>query len=274
MNIKTKVKLNNGNEIPIFGLGVFKAVNGEETENSVLWAIEAGYRHIDTAAIYGNEEAVGNAVKKCGIPREELFITTKLWNEEMRRGNQLKAFDESLRKLGLDYVDLYLIHWPVKEVYLKSWECMEKIYASGKAKSIGVSNFKVSHMNNLLSSCNIIPAVNQMEFNPQMQDYDILNLCLKKNIAFESWSPLGCGKYTSDSEISKIGSKYGKSAVQTILRWILQKNIIVFPKSVKKDHIIENADIFDFALSNEDCAKIDSMHTGIRSGADPDTFTF
>lgn len=274
MDIKTTKRLNNGVEIPVFGLGVFKSANGPETEQAVLWALEAGYRHIDTAAVYGNEESVGNAIKKSGIPRNEIFLTTKLWNEDMRKHRQLKAFEESLSRLQLDYVDLYLIHWPVKNVYLESWAVMEDIYRSGRAKSIGVSNFKVSHMNDLLANSNVVPAVNQMEFNPSMQDYDIYNLCREKGIAFEAWSPLGCGKYTSDSEIGEIGAKYNKTAVQTILRWILQKDMIVFPKSVNRGRIIENADIFDFELSAEDCAKIDAMNRNVRTGADPDTFTF
>lgn len=274
MDINTKKVLNNGVEIPVFGIGVFKSANGTETEQAVLWALEEGYRHIDTAAIYGNEESVGRAVIKSGIPRNELFITTKLWNEDMRRHSQLKAFDESLNRLQLDYVDLYLIHWPVKNVYLESWTVMEEIYRSGRAKSIGVSNFKVSHMNNLLGNSSVIPAVNQMEFNPAMQDYEIYNLCKEKGIAFEAWSPLGCGKYTADSKIGEIGLKYGKTAVQTILRWILQKDIIVFPKSVNHERIKENADIFDFELTPDDCAFIDNMNLNIRSGADPDTFTF
>lgn len=274
MDINTTKKLNNGVEIPVFGLGVFKSVNGTETEQAVLWALEAGYRHIDTAAVYGNEESVGNAIKKSGIPRNKIFITTKLWNEDMRQHRQLKAFEESLSRLQLDYVDLYLIHWPVKNVYLESWAVMEDIYRSGRARTIGVSNFKVSHMNDILANCNVVPSVNQMEFNPAMQDYDIYNLCREKEIAFEAWSPLGCGKYTSNSKIGEIGAKYNKTAVQTILRWILQKDMIVFPKSVNRERIRENADIFDFELSPADCAQIDGMNQNIRTGADPDTFTF
>ena len=274
MKINTRKKLNNGIEIPVFGLGVFKSANGTETEQAVLWALKEGYRHIDTAAIYRNEESVGRAIMRSGIPRKELFITTKLWNDDMRRHCQAHAFEESLERLQLDYVDLYLIHWPVKEVYLESWAVMEDIYRSGRAKAIGVSNFKVSQMTDLLDHCSVVPAVNQMEFNPSMQDYDIYNLCRDKGIAFEAWSPLGNGRYTADSEIAKIGAKYKKTAVQTILRWILQKDMIVFPKSVNHERIIENADIFDFELTAEDCAKIDGMNRNIRTGADPDNFNF
>lgn len=274
MDINTKMKLNNGMEIPIFGLGVFQSANGTETENAVLWALEEGYRHIDTAAVYGNEESVGSAIIKSGIPRNDIFVTTKLWNESMRRHCQMQAFNESLERLQLDYVDLYLIHWPVKNVYLESWVVMEEIYRSGRAKSIGVSNFKVSHMNDLLNHCSVIPAVNQMEFNPDMQDYAIVDLCREKGIAFESWSPLGRGKCLSDNRIIAIGTKYRKTAAQIILRWILQKDMIVFPKSINRDRIKENAAIFDFELSGEDCAYIDSMNINKRSGADPDTFTF
>lgn len=266
--------LNNATTIPQLGFGVWQAEKGKQAEQAILWALQAGYRHFDTATAYGNEESVGNAIHKSGLKREDLFVTTKLWNQDMRDHKQAEAFKISLEKLNMDYVDLYLIHWPVAGVYKESWKVMEDIYKSGRAKAIGVSNFKKHHMEDLLSDCEIIPAVNQMEFNPLIQDNEILEFCRSKGIAFEAWSPLGCGNLIKDKEIAAIGKKYGKSGPQVILRWILQKGIIVFPKSVHKERIYENADIFDFELTKEDMSLFDSMNKNQRSGADPDTFKF
>ncbi|MBS6500115.1 MAG: aldo/keto reductase [Clostridium sp.] len=272
MNIDTKIKMNTGTEIYQFGLGVWQS--GPETKDAVLEALKAGYRHIDTAAAYKNEEAVGEAIRESGIPREKLFITTKLWNQDMRDHKVMEAFESSLKKLGLDYVDLYLIHWPVKNEYIESYKVMEEIYRSGRAKAIGVSNFKTHHLQDLLDNTEIIPAVNQMEFNPQMQDYDILEMCREKGIVFEAWSPLGSGACLDDKEIIEIGKKYNKSAAQVIIRWLLQKGIVVFPKSVHEARIKENANVFDFELTNEDMKLIDGMNRNLRTGADPDNFDF
>ena len=272
MNIETKIKMNTGNSIYQFGLGVWQS--GAETKEAVLAALKLGYRHIDTAAIYGNEEAVGEAIKESGIPREDLFITTKLWNQDMRDERVIEAFNTSLNKLGLDYVDLYLIHWPVKGKYIKAYKVMEEIYRSGKAKAIGVSNFKTHHLQDLLDNTEVVPAVNQMEFNPQMQDNDILEMCREKGIVFEAWSPLGSGLCLKNKDIMEIGKKYNKSAAQVIIRWLLQKGIVVFPKSVHEERIKENADVFDFELTNEEVKTIDNMNKNIRTGSDPDTFTF
>lgn len=272
MNITTKLKMNNGKEIYQFGLGVWRG--GAETKNAVLSALKVGYRHIDTAAAYKNEEAVGEAIRESGIPREELFITTKLWNQDMRDHKVQEAFDLSLKKLGLDYVDLYLIHWPVKNEYINSYKVMEDIYRSGKAKAIGVSNFKTHHLKDLLDNTEIIPAVNQMEFNPQMQDNDILEMCIEKGIVLEAWSPLGSGECLNDKTLKVIGEKYNKSVAQVIIRWLLQKNIVVFPKSVHENRIKENADVFDFQLSNEDIERINNLNKNLRTGPDPDNFNF
>jgi diketogulonate reductase-like aldo/keto reductase len=274
MDINSRITLNNRTSIPQFGFGVWQAQNGNEAEQAILWALRAGYRHIDTAAIYGNEESVGKAIRKSGIKREDLFITTKLWNQDMREHKQARAFDVSLKKLNLDYVDLYLIHWPVAGAFKESWKVMEGIYKSGETKAIGVSNFKKHHMEDLLSDCNVVPAVNQMEFNPLIQDNEILEFCKNKGIAFEAWSPLGSGNLIKNKEIELIGKIYGKTGPQAILRWILQKGIIVFPKSVHEDRIKENADIFNFELSDADMHAFDSMNKNQRSGADPDTFNF
>lgn len=275
IDINTKIKLNSGNEIPQFGFGVWQAEDGQEAKQAILWALEAGYRHIDTAAIYGNERSVGDAVIAGGLPREELFITTKLWNEDVRRGNTARAFEESMEKLQMDYVDLYLIHWPV-DGFEQAWKDMEKIYRSGRAKAIGLSNFRVHHLEKILKICEVTPAANQMEFNPQMQDNAILDMCREKGIVFEAWSPLGSGKLAADKmeAAAAIGRKYGKSPQQAILRWILQKGIVVFPKSVNKDRIAQNADIFDFELSVADMAVFDAMNENKRVGPDPDHVDF
>lgn len=274
MDINTRIPLNNGTSIPLFGFGVWQAEDGKQTYQAVRWALEAGYRHIDTAAIYGNETSVGQAIRESGIPREEIFLTTKLWNGEQRKHRQMAAFEESLQRLGLDYVDLYLIHWPVAEAYVESWKVMEKIYKSGKARAIGVSNFKKHHLETLLKEVEIVPAADQMEFNPLMQDEEGLAFCQEKGIAYEAWSPLGVGTLVGNTQAASIGAKYGKTGPQAILRWILQRGIVVFPKSVHKERIVENADVFDFELSAQDMAAFDAMNRHQRSGADPDTFTF
>ncbi len=277
LNIQSTIKLNNGVEIPRLGLGVFRAKDGEETANAVRWALEAGYRHIDTAAVYGNEEGVGKGIRDSGVPREEIFLTTKLWNDEMRAGRQRKAFDESLERLGVSHVDLYLIHWPVKTKYVESWMVMEQLYQEGLARAIGVSNFLEHHLDDLLKTATVVPAVNQVECHPRLSQKPLKAYCDKLGIAFESWSPLGGsrdGNLTTNPELAAIGAKYGKSAAQVILRWHLQHDFIVIPKSVHKDRIEANGNLFDFALSDADMAAIDAMNMDARVGSHPDTFTF
>lgn len=274
LNLKSTITMNNGIKIPRLGFGVYRAAQGDETKNAVLNALEVGYRHIDTASAYGNEESVGEAIKESGLKREEIFLTTKLFNSDMRAHRQMDAFKESLDRLKVDYVDLYLIHWPVPGVYLESWKVLEEIYNKGLAKAIGVSNFLQHHLDDVIAHGSIVPAANQVEFSPLWQDNLLIQYCREKNIAFEAWGPLAAGELIGDRTTGDIGAKYGKTGSQVILRWMLQKNIIVFPKTVHKSRMIENADIFDFELSDEDMAIIDNMNRHRRIGPDPDNFDF
>ncbi|MBI2523012.1 aldo/keto reductase [Candidatus Woesearchaeota archaeon] len=266
MDIRTTIELNNGIKIPILGLGMWQIPNGKVCEEAVLSALNTGYRHIDTAAAYKNEESVGNAIKKSNIPRKELFITTKLWNDD--HNNPKKAFNESLKKLQLDYVDLYLIHFPVPERN-RSWEILEKIYKSGKAKAIGVSNFTIRHLKELLESSDIVPAVNQVEFHPYLYQKELLDFCNEKGIKLEAYSPLTHGKKLNDVKLVEIAKKYNKSAAQVLIKWGLQHYLIVIPKSSKKDRIIENSYVFDFELSKEDMKKLDGFNENLRTCWDP-----
>lgn len=268
MNTKT---LNNGVEIPEIALGVWQS--GDATEDAVLAALKNGYRHIDTAACYGNEKEVGDAIAKSGIPREELFITTKLWNDDIRAGKAREAFFESLKKLGLDYVDLYLIHWPV-EGSNEAYKEMMKLRDEGYIRAIGVCNFKKHQMEDLIEAVGEVPAVDQMEFNPGIQDEEILEFCKDNNIVLEAWSPLGHGESLSNPVIVEIADKYKKSPAQVILKWLLQKGIVILPKSVHENRIIENADLYDFTLSDEDLKAIDALNANKRTGPDPDNFDF
>ena len=274
LNLKSTITMNNGIKIPRLGFGVYRAAQGDETKNAVLNALEVGYRHIDTASAYGNEESVGEAIKESGLKREEIFLTTKLFNSDMRAHRQMDAFKESLDRLKVDYVDLYLIHWPVPGVYLESWKVLEEIYNKGLAKAIGVSNFLQHHLDDVIAHGSIVPAANQVEFSPLWQDNLLIQYCREKNIALEAWGPLAAGELIGDRTTGDIGAKYGKTGSQVILRWMLQKNIIVFPKTVHKSRMIENADIFDFELSDEDMAIIDNMNRHRRTGPDPDNFDF
>lgn len=265
------VTLNNGVKMPWFGFGVFQSKDGEEVENAVKWALEAGYRSIDTAAIYGNEHGVGKAIRDSGVPREEIFLTTKVWNDDMRTGRTLQAFNESLARLEMDYVDLYLVHWPVKGYYKETWKVLEEIYRSGRVKAIGVSNFLVHHLSDILESGSIVPAVNQVEFHPYLLQSELRQFCRERGIQFEAWSPLMQGRVLTVPVVMQLAEKYGKLPEHIILRWDLQHGVITIPKSVHKERIITNAQVFDFELSAEDMALLDALDEGKRIGPDPDT---
>jgi diketogulonate reductase-like aldo/keto reductase len=269
------ITLNNGVKIPQLGLGVWQAENGREVIDAVHAAIDVGYRLIDTAAAYGNEEGVGKAIQTASVPREELFVTTKLWNGDHGYDNALRAFDDSLDRLGLDYVDLYLIHWPVpsRDMYVETWQALEEIYKSGRAKAIGVCNFETEHLDKLLAHATITPAVNQIELHPRLQQHVLREYCEQKGIHIESWSPLGGGgdklNLFDDVTIATIADKHHKTPAQIIIRWHLQLGLIVIPKSVHAERIQQNANIFNFELDNDDMAKISALDTGTRRGPDP-----
>lgn len=265
--------LNNGVRMPWFGFGTYKAT-GNEVYEAVKVAIDAGYRSIDTAAIYGNEEEVGQAIKDSGVAREELFITTKLWNDRQGYDSTLSAFEESRKRLGLDIIDLYLIHWPGKDKYKETWKAFERLYEEGSVRAIGVSNFHVHHLENLLKDSNIVPAANQVELHPCLTQRELYNYCRDKGIQIESWSPLMKGKLTDNADISEIASKYGKTSSQVILRWHIQQEIVTIPKSVTEARIRENADIFDFELTAEEISRIGALNRDERTGSNPDEFLF
>ncbi|PKA02585.1 aldo/keto reductase, partial [Leptospira ellisii] len=244
MNLKAltqSVILNNGVSMPIFGLGVWKTKSGKECTDAVLAALEAGYRHIDTAKIYGNEEDVGKAIRESGIPRNEIFVTTKLWNADQGKGKSRKALEGSLKSLGMDYVDLYLVHFPVASKRSDSWRELEKAYHDKLSRSIGVSNYTIRHLNELLRDAQITPAVNQVEFHPFLNQKDLLETCKKNKIQLEAYSPLAHGQKTNDPQIAAIAKKYGKTPAQILIRWSIEQNIVVIPKSVKKERILENS---------------------------------
>lgn len=269
--INAKVVLNNGVEMPVFGLGTYLSGSGRETKDMVLYALEIGYRHIDTARSYGNERDIGEVIKKSGLPREELFITTKLWNSDHGFHRALAAFEESCEDLGLDYVDLYLIHWPVQNLRNESWRALEKLQVEGKCRSIGVSNYTINHLKELFDISPVIPAVNQVEFSPFLYQKDLLEFCRMNNIQFESYSPLTKGHMLGDPRLSKMAQKYSKSPAQILIRWTLQKEVVVIPKSSRKERIRENADVFDFVISPEDMDALDAFNKNLRVSWDPTT---
>ncbi len=266
--------LNNGVEMPWLGFGVFGLEDGQQVEGAVRQALDIGYRSIDTATIYRNERGVGTAIRKCGIPRDEIFLTTKVWNDDQRARRTPAAFEESLNRLQVDYVDLYLVHWPVKGCYKETWREMEKIYRSGRARSIGVSNFMPNHLDDLLSDCEVVPSVNQVEFHPHLVQPQLLAYCRNRKIQVQAWSPLISGQIASDPTALSLAEKYRKTPAQIVLRWDLQHEVVTIPKSKQPDRIAENADIFDFELADEDMNLLDASDTGQRIGPDPNNFDF
>lgn len=271
LHIKSIKKLNNDIKIPMFGLGTYLNDNGRQAIDLILYALEIGYRHIDTAAMYENEMEVGKAVRESGIPREEIFVTTKLWNSDHGYDNTIKAFQRSLERLGLDYVDLYLIHWPVENLRLESWRALERLYSDGLCKAIGVSNYMERHVDEILNNFSIVPAVNQVEFSPFLYLKELQNYCESKGIALESYSPLTKGYRLNEPRLIEIARRYDKSTSQILIRWCLQKGMIVIPKSSRNEHIKENADIFDFEISEADMLALDNLNENYRSTWDPTT---
>lgn len=276
-NLQDTITLQNGLAMPGMGLGVFQVEN-DATAEIVKNAIEVGYRSIDTAAIYGNEVGVGKGIKQAiastGLKREDLFITSKVWNDGLGYDETIAAYEETLQKLGIDYLDLYLIHWPGKNKYTEAWKALEDLYEEGKIKAIGVCNFNVSHLQDLLKTARITPAINQVEFHPRLQQIELRSFCLEHKIQLEAWAPLMQGGLLEDETISKIAEKYGKSNAQVILRWDIQNGIVTIPKSVRKERMIQNADIFDFSLTDEEVALIQAMNLDKRVGPDPEQFDF
>lgn len=273
-DIKGSFELRNGVQMPYLGLGTYQSDNDQEVVNAIKSAIKIGYRHIDTAAVYKNEEGVGEGIRESGIDRSELFLVSKVWNDDQGYDETLKAFDESLARLGVDYLDLYLIHWPVSGKYKETWKALEYLYAQKKIKAIGVSNFLKHHLEDLLKDCEVVPMVNQMEFHPYLVQQELIDYCNVNGIQYESWSPFMQGKVFELDICNDLAKKYKKSVAQIILRWNLQKGVVAIPKSVHENRIASNSDIFDFELSDEDIAFLDGLETGERTGPDPDNFNF
>lgn len=272
--ISDATTLHNGVKMPWLGLGVLRTPEGETVEKAVQWALEAGYRSIDTASVYENEVGVGRALKQAALPREDVFVTSKVWNTDQGYDTTLRAFEASLKRLDLDYLDLYLIHWLVKDKFRETWRALETLYDSGQVRAIGVSNFLIHHLESLLETAQIVPMVNQVEFHPYLQQPDLQAFCWKCRIQLEAWRPIMKGRVMQIPELAALGKKYGKNPVQITLRWILQRGIVAIPKSAQKQRIRENADIFDFDIEADDLTLIDRLDRNERLGADPDNFHF
>ena len=269
MAIDQVVTLNNGVEMPVLGLGVWQVQTGNECRRAVLWALEAGYRHIDTARIYGNEKDVGAAIRDSGLPRAEIFVTTKLWNGDQGYEKALRAFDHSLSALGLEYVDLYLIHWPVPGTREDSWRALQHILEEGRSRAIGVSNYTDRHLAELLSWADVPPAVDQVEFSPYLYQVDLLEYCRGHGIQLEAYSPLTRGRQLKDVKLVNVARRVGHTPAQVLIRWALQHDLVVIPKSVRHARIVENAAVFDFSLSAEDMAVLDALDESHRFAWDP-----
>ena len=273
-DLRGTFRLHNDVLMPYLGLGVFQVTDGDEVIQAVNQALVAGYRHIDTASLYGNERGVGRAVAASGIPRNEIFVTSKVWNSDQGFDTTLRAYENSLKLLGFEYLDLYLVHWPVKGKYIETWKALERLYAEGRVRAIGVSNFLQYHLEDLLAHCKTVPMVNQMEFHPRLVQQKLLDFCSSRNIQYEAWSPLMQGRIVQIKELQELATKYKKNIAQIVLRWNLQKGVITIPKSIHRERIVSNTQIFDFEITAEDMLIIDGLDTNKRVGADPDNFNF
>ncbi|MFZ4454059.1 aldo/keto reductase [Salibacterium aidingense] len=275
MNVQTSVQtLANGVKMPWVGLGVYKAEAGNEVRTAVKSALEAGYRSIDTASFYGNEVSVGEAIQESGVPVDDIFITTKVWNDEQGFEETLEAFERSREKLGVDVLDLYLIHWPVPGKYKETWGALEKLYEEGKVRAIGVSNFTDQHLEELMKTAKVKPMVNQVEFHPRLFQKELLEYCQNHDIQLEAWRPLGQGDLLDEDPIQRIAEKHGKTPAQVLIRWSLENNVITIPKSVTPERIKSNAEVFDFSLDTEDLQAIDGLNENRRYGYHPDDFPY
>lgn len=280
LNINSKIKLNNGTSIPVLGFGVYRIPEGEETKSAIRLALDAGYRMIDTAKKYNNEQSVGLAIKESNIPRNDIFITTKLWNQDQGYESTLRAIDESLDKLKFDYVDLYLVHWPTADPEAKetnnkreeTWRAMEEIYRLGKAKAIGVSNFTIKHLEEMKQYAKVMPAVNQVEFHPFLYQKDLLEYCKANKIILEAYRPLVNATKWDDETLVAVAKKYNKTVAQILVRWSVERGVVPLPRSSQAEHIRSNIDIFDFEISIEDMATIDSLHQDMRLSPNPSLF--
>ncbi|HEX6244604.1 MAG TPA: aldo/keto reductase [Polyangiales bacterium] len=264
-----RLPLNNGVHIPQVGLGVWQAARGEVTQGAVRTALELGYRHIDTARVYGNEMDVGAAVRQSGIPRDQVFVTTKLWNDDQGYDATFRAFEQSSKRLGLDYIDLYLLHWPVAGKRLDSWQALEELYAQKRVRAIGVSNFLVPHLQELIQHASVVPQVNQIELTPFLQRRETLALCKQHGIVVQAYSPLTRGQKFNDPSLRHVAHRVGRSPAQVLLRWGIQKGVVVLPKSVSRERITQNAALFDFELDADAMQTLDGLEANLTTGWDP-----
>ena len=274
LTLQSSKTLHNGVEMPRLGLGVYKMTNPEESVRAMTTALQGGYRAIDTASLYGNEKEVGESVRTSGVKRENVFVTTKVWNTDQGYDQTLRAFETSLENLGFDYLDLYLTHWPVLETFKETYRAIERLYDEKLIRATGVSNHQQHHLEEIFLKANVKPMVNQIELSPRLTQYDLRTFCTDNQIAVTSWSPLARGGLLDEPSLVRMGNKYGKTPAQIIIRWHLQHGLIVIPKSVTPERIVSNADVYGFVLSFEDMKNIDSLNLNERTGADPDNFSF